>query len=273
MRGPRLCQVMEAVNGVSWVQQLAGYPSVSGAPIVGVTLDGLQRPLAKPKVRKEPVSGDMITALVESLGSNPTLSDLRLVAACLLAFSAFLRYDELSKLRCCDITFNASHMVIRISSSKTDQYRQGDSVVVARTGSSKCPVTMLERYYAMASISKESKLRLFRGIVSTKSGERLRSQGSLSYTRLRELFLQKLTSLGFDAKQFGLHSLSSGGATAAAQAGAQPLWLIHWPPRAQPLWLIHWPPRAQPLWLIHWPPQAPATMAYYFASPTGSSNS
>ena len=109
-------------------------------------------------------------------------------------------------------------MVIRISSSKTDQYRQGDSVVVARTGSSKYPVTMLERYYAMASISKESKLRLFRGIVSTKSGEQLRSQGSLSYTRLRELFLQKLTSLGFDAKQFGLHSLRSGGATAAAQA-------------------------------------------------------
>ena len=171
--------------------------------------------LAKPKVRKEPVSGDMITALVESLGSNPTLSDLRLVAACLLAFSAFLRYDELSELRCCDI----SHMVICISSSKTVQYRQGDNVVVARTGSSKCPVTMLERYYAMASISKESKLRLFRGIVSTKSGERLRSEGSLSYTRLRELFLQKLTSLGFDAKQFGLHSLRSGGATAAAQAG------------------------------------------------------
>ena len=89
-------------------------------------------------------------------------------------------------------------------------------MVVARTGSSKSPVTMLERYYAMAAISKESKLRL---LVSTKSGERLRSQGSLSYTRVREFFLQKLTSLGFDAKQFGLHSLRSGGATAAAQAG------------------------------------------------------
>ena len=47
----------------------------------------------------------------------------------------------------------------------------------------------------------------------------MRSQGSLSYTRLRELFLQKLTSLGFDAKQFGPHSLRSGGATAAAQVG------------------------------------------------------
>ena len=31
--------------------------------------------------------------------------------------------------------------------------------------------------------------------------------------------MHKLSELGFDAKQFGLHSLRSGGATAAAQAG------------------------------------------------------
>ena len=47
----------------------------------------------------------------------------------------------------------------------------------------------------------------------------MRSQGSIRYTRLWELFLQKLSSLGFDAKQFGLHSLRSGVAAAAAQAG------------------------------------------------------
>ena len=44
-------------------------------------------------------------------------------------------------------------------------------------------------------------------------------QGGISYTRLPELFLQKLTSLGFDAKQFGLHSLRAEGASTAAQAG------------------------------------------------------
>ena len=103
-------------------------------------------------------------------------------------------------------------MVVRIASSKSDQYRQGDSVIVARTDSSACPVAMLENYYAMAALSKLSKLCLFRGIVVTKSGERLRSQGSLSYIRLRELFLSKLSELGFIPKQFGLHSLRSGGA-------------------------------------------------------------
>ena len=36
---------------------------------------------------------------------------------------------------------------------------------------------------------------------------------------MREVFLAKLKSLGFNAKQFGLHSLRAGGATAAANAG------------------------------------------------------
>ena len=213
--------VEEAVNGVSWVKQLAGFPAVTGSSFVGIVLDGLQRRLAKPKVKKEPVSTDMLLALVESLGDNPSLSDVRLVEACLLSFASFLRYDELAKLRCCDITFGSTYMEVHIVSSNTDQYRQGDSVVVVRSGSPTCPVAMLERYFSMATLTKESKLRLFRGIISTKNGERLRSQGGLSYTCLRELFLQRLTSLGFDAKQFGLHSLRAGGASTAAQAGVR----------------------------------------------------
>ena len=105
-------------------------------------------------------------------------------------------------------------MSVHISSSKTDQYRQGDCVIVARTNTVSCPVNMLERYYAMAALCKQSKLRLFHGIVVTKS-----SEGSLSYTRLKELFLAELSELGFDKKQLRLHSLRSGGATAAAGAG------------------------------------------------------
>ena len=39
------------------------------------------------------------------------------------------------KLHCCVIAFSTNRMIVHITSSKTDQYRQGDSVVVARTGS------------------------------------------------------------------------------------------------------------------------------------------
>ena len=211
--------VEEAVNGVSWVQKLAGFPPLSDSPFISIVLDGVQRRLAKPTILKEPFSNDMIVALVNSLGKSPTLSDVCLVAACILAFSAFLRYDELARLRFSDVAFHDTHMEVHITSSKTDQYRQGNKVIVARTGSHTYPMAMLERYYAMGSITKDAKLRLFRGITSTRGGERLRSHGSLNYTRLRQLFLQKLTSLGFDAKQFGLHSLRAEGTTATVQAG------------------------------------------------------
>ena len=114
-------------------------------------------------------------------------------------------------------------MPIHIVSSKTDQFRQGDRVLVARTGSPTCPVAMLERYYSLAAIPKQSKLHLFRGIVVTRNGQRIRS---LSYTWVRELFLNKLAELGFDPKQFGLHSLRSGGATAAANSAWCPRQVI-----------------------------------------------
>ena len=60
---------------------------------------------------------------------------------------------------------------------------------------------------------------LFRATVNSKSGQKLRKAGSVSYTRMRELVLEKLAALGLDTKQFGLRSLRSGGASAAANAG------------------------------------------------------
>ena len=60
---------------------------------------------------------------------------------------------------------------------------------------------------------------LFRRLVNTKNGQRLRDAANLSYTRARELVLDMLGAVGLDRKLFSLHSLRSGGATAAANAG------------------------------------------------------
>ena len=49
----------------------------------------------------------------------------------------------------------------------------------------------------------------------------MRKTGGLSYTRLRELLLSKISQLGYDPTLFGMHSLRAGGATAAANAGVE----------------------------------------------------
>ena len=60
---------------------------------------------------------------------------------------------------------------------------------------------------------------LFQGLISTKNGCKLRESGGLSYTRVRELVLGMLSAIGLDHRQFGLHSLRAGGASAAANVG------------------------------------------------------
>ena len=89
---------------------------------------------------------------------------------CLVAYAGFMRYDELVKLKGSDVTFNAKGMVVKIESSKTDQYRKGQSLVIARTGQVTCLVAMVERYCRMGEIDHTSQAKLFRGIVNTKGG-------------------------------------------------------------------------------------------------------
>ena len=117
--------------------------------------------------------------------------------------------------------FFEEHLEVFIKSSKTNQYRDGAVVVTARTGTDYCPVAMLERYMHVANISVASPTEnyLFSQLISTKDGQKLHDSAILSYTRARELVLTILESVGLDHKQFSLHSLRAGGASAAANAG------------------------------------------------------
>ena len=136
--------VEEAVNAVSWIHQVSGLAAPNECAFVRMTLAGLKRKLAKPTVKKEPVTREMLSEMVASLSTNSNLSDVRTVASALLSFAAFLRYDEIARLRCCDLLITENNMEIRIISSKTDQYHMGDRVLVARTGNVTCPVKMME---------------------------------------------------------------------------------------------------------------------------------
>ena len=50
----------------------------------------------------------------------------------LIAYSGFLRYDELRNLKCCNVKFFEEHISLKIESSKTDQYRSGNEVLIAK---------------------------------------------------------------------------------------------------------------------------------------------
>jgi len=61
------------------------------------------------------------------------------------------------------------HLTIKIPQCKSDQLRNGDEVVIVRTGSKTCPVAILENYLNRAGITHlNTKALLFRAIANGK---------------------------------------------------------------------------------------------------------
>ena len=118
------------------------------------------------QLKRKPFTVEMLKMIATDAAEANSLADICLAATCLLAFAGFLRFDEVSNTRPCDVKFDADHITISIPRSKSDQLRQGDQVVIARLNSVTCPVAMLERYMLVAKIPAESKLFLFRPIAA-----------------------------------------------------------------------------------------------------------
>ena len=167
-------------------------------------LAGAQRLLAHHTSKKEPVTVSQLEQLVNSKAlSIASLYDIRSVVICLLAFAAFLRFDELAKLLRSDVEVDSEKLQLFIESSKTDQYRDGAWVVVAVSGKATCPVNMMNRYLDKARLSHDSPL--FCQLCKTKYGYKARARG-LSYTRLRELVIEAFRGIVPDISRIGTHS-------------------------------------------------------------------
>ena len=135
--------------------------------------------------------------------------------------AGFLRFSELAGLRRPDLQFFSSYLKFHLEKSSTDIYREGRYVFISRTDLATCPVGVLERYLKLANISENSNDYIFRSICYCKSSDtyKLRNTGHISYTRSREILLSALDSIAIDKSKLCLHSLRSGGTSAAAEAG------------------------------------------------------
>lgn len=150
-----------------------------------------------------------------------TTAVIYLICMCVLSFSGFLRFSELVNLRRSDIQIFDDYLTLNVQKSKTDRYKKGTTVYISGTGQITCPIMITKRYLEKANISACSDEFIFRSVCFCKSSQSyiLKGHKSLSYTRAREILLSTLESIGLDKRQFGLHSLRAGGATAAANAG------------------------------------------------------
>lgn len=126
-------------------------------------LDGTRKILAKSITKKEPITVDIMKKLYDHYGLSFDLSDLRIYCMFSLAFAGFLRFNELVNIRFADLIFFDSHVQIFIPKSKKDIFRQGNKLLIARTGKETCPVVCLENYIRISKIANKEEF-LFRAL-------------------------------------------------------------------------------------------------------------
>ena len=138
---------------------------------------------------------------------------------CILGFAGFLRINELLGIQIKHISMFGDHVEILLPNSKTDQLREGHIVMISRTGSSACPVFWLQKYLSLSVLQNNPENFLFCRMSKTKVGHKADGRKPISYTTAREDFTQRMGRITKDGKKYGLHSLRSGGASAAANCG------------------------------------------------------
>ena len=111
-----------------------------------------------------------------------------------------------------------THLEIFLEKSKVDQHRDGGAVYISRLESRFCPVKLVEKFLQISetSIVCHKEAFLIPRLIKIKSGHKSHQSLEISYTRAREIFLEKLRSVESEGN-FGLHSLRSGGTSAGAE--------------------------------------------------------
>jgi integrase len=173
--------------------------------------DSAVRNIPKKSNQKQPLSGDSITKIIEKLSSNARLVDIRNVLMPSLAYALLLRSDELCHINCKFMADTAGGIKITIPSSKTDVYREGKVVFLARQQSSTSVCLLLESFMEKAGLSIGMNHFLFTPICRGKV-----VNAKLSYSTYLTVVKSQVSGLGLDPALYGTHSLRSGGASSLA---------------------------------------------------------
>ena len=168
----------------------------------------------KLKERKKPLSNEMVKELLSKINSakNPSLSDLRNALIPCLAYALLLRHDEMSHINCNHFSTVSGGLKLFIPSSKTDIYRQGKYVFLAKDNADL--YSLFFKYLSKAKLNLKDNHFLFGPIKFDQSTKDFAITNSkLSYDVFRNVVKQSVSVLGYDPKDFGTHSCRSGGAT------------------------------------------------------------
>ena len=214
--------ISSIVYAIKWYHLINGLDDPTGT-ICGYLIESAKR-VAKPKrTRKEPLTTDNLKSIFHVIGGkHASLLDFRRFTLLLLSFAGFLRFSEAVNLRRGDLKFFSTHMTLFLESSKTDQYRDGHTLLISGLPSQICPVAITAGFLKRLRLQHKHDAFIFRAMFwhrRSRVHKLKTSNKPISYSTARRDTLTLVKRIGLNPKKFGLHSARSGGATAAANKG------------------------------------------------------
>lgn len=210
--------ILSSSAAIACAHQLLGVPSPTENSLVANVREGARRHAKHNRRTKAPLTPDQVRQVVDAnIYGAKTTTDFQRGLMVLLMFAGFLRASDLSALRWEDIKFQELGMQLYIASSKTDQYKEGRSVPVAKTGDDYCPVELLRLFLELAGLRTSGPNPVF--CTLTRAGRVGPRSAPVSYPTVRSWWRQALDRAGIDNDPFCTHSARKGAATSAANMG------------------------------------------------------
>ena len=125
---------------LKWAHDFAGVPNLMSSTFLKNMVEGGKRQNAKPTSKKSLISKEALTAFCRKHENSDELPIRRDISMALLLFAGFFRFSELPALTIGDISITDTRLTIKVSQSKTDQYRKGNEVVISKSDKVTYPV-------------------------------------------------------------------------------------------------------------------------------------
>jgi site-specific recombinase XerD len=199
------------------IHKLKGHYLDTKHPLIIENIMGIKRRKGSAQNGKKPLLINNLKALIKAINrsnSNPIIK-FRDRTIVLIGFSGGFRRNEIVSLNYDDIEFVNEGMKINLRRSKTDQYGEGflkgvpyfDNPVY-------CPVISMQNWLKISEINSGPLFRRF------SKGAKL-TEMRLTDQTVALIIKKYLQLAGIDSKNYSGHSLRSGFATSAAEAGAE----------------------------------------------------
>ena len=213
----KISTIKRRLVSIGVIHKLKGYYLDTKHPLILENLMGIKRRKGSIQNGKKPLLINNLKRLINAIDhqKKEQIKIFRDRTIILIGFSGGFRRNEIVSLDYDDLDFVEEGLKINVKRSKTDQFGEGSIKGLPYFDNSQyCPVLSIKKWIEISKINSGALFRRF-----TK-GSNL-SEKRLTDQTVALLIKEYLDLAGINSKNYSGHSLRSGFATTAAEAGAE----------------------------------------------------